>query len=203
MVNYGVSVMKIDAASVKKLREQTGAGVLDCKKALEKSNGVFETAEELLREKGYAQAAKKDSRGTPEGKIGSYIHTTGKIGVMVEVKCETDFVANNDVFTDFVKDCCMQVAATDPASISRDDIALDLIEKQKEAFQDEFKDKPSEVREKIIAGKLENFYKEKCLLEQPFVKNGDQTINDLLKGAIAKLGENIRINRFVRFQVGG
>jgi elongation factor Ts len=193
--------MKVDAASVKKLREQTGAGVLDCKKALDKSNGVFETAAGLLREKGFAKAAKKDSRGTPEGKIGSYIHTTGKIGVMVEVKCETDFVANNDVFTDFVKDCCMQVAATDPVSIDRESLGRDLLEKQKEIFREEFKDKPSDVREKIIEGKLENFYKEKCLLEQPFVKNGDQTINDLLKSAIAKLGENIRISRFVRFQV--
>ncbi|MDR4504574.1 MAG: elongation factor Ts [Candidatus Scalindua sp.] len=194
--------MKVDTASVKKLREQTGAGVLDCKKALEKSNGVFAAAEELLREKGLAKAAKKDSRGTPEGKIGSYIHTTGKIGVMVEVKCETDFVANNDVFTDFVKDCCMQVAATDPVSVGRDDIEPEIVEKQREVFREEFKDKPSDVREKIIEGKLESFYREKCLLEQPFVKNGDQTINDLLKSAIAKLGENIRISRFVRFQVG-
>ncbi|GJQ59352.1 MAG: elongation factor Ts [Candidatus Scalindua sp. AMX11] len=193
--------MKVDAASVKKLREQTGAGVLDCKKALDKTNGVFETAAELLREKGFAKAAKKDSRGTPEGKIGSYIHTTGKIGAMVEVKCETDFVANNDVFTDFVKNCCMQVAATDPVSVGREAIAKDLVEKQKEIFEEEFKDKPSDVRDKIVEGKLENFYKEKCLLEQPFVKNGDQTINDLLKGAIAKLGENIRISRFVRFHV--
>lgn len=195
--------MKVDTASVKKLREQTGAGVLDCKKALEKSNGIFEAAEALLREKGFAKAAKKDSRGTPEGKIGSYIHTTGKIGVMVEVKCETDFVANNEVFADLVKDCCMQVAATDPASVGREDIAQELVEKQREVFEEEFKDKPSDMREKIIEGKLENFYKEKCLLEQPFVKNGDQTMNDLLKSAIAKLGENIRISRFVRFQVGG
>lgn len=120
---------------------------------------------------------------------------------MVEVKCETDFVANNDVFTDFVKNCCMQVAATDPVSVGREAIAKDLVEKQKEIFEEEFKDKPSDVRDKIVEGKLENFYKEKCLLEQPFVKNGDQTINDLLKGAIAKLGENIRISRFVRFHV--
>ncbi|MDR4496353.1 MAG: elongation factor Ts [Candidatus Scalindua sp.] len=195
--------MKVDAGSVKKLREQTGAGVLDCKKALEKSNGVFEAAAGLLQEKGFAKAAKKDSRGTPEGKIGSYIHTTGKLGVMVEVKCETDFVANNDVFTNLVKDCCMQIAATNPLAINRDDIAADIVENQRVSFQEEFKDKPSDVREKIIEGKLENFYKEKCLLEQPFVKNSDLTINDLLKSAIAKLGENIRINRFVRFQVGG
>ena len=173
------------------------------KKHLRNQMEFLKLQPDFYEKKDLATAAKKDSRGTPEGKIGSYIHTTGKLGVMVEVKCETDFVANNDVFTNLVKDCCMQIAATNPIAINRDDIAADIVENQRMVFQEEFKDKPSDVREKIIEGKLENFYKEKCLLEQPFVKNSDLTINDLLKSAIAKLGENIRINRFVRFQVGG
>ena len=194
--------MAIDASSIKELRNQTGAGILDCKNALEKSNGVFEKAAEFLRKKGLAKAAKKDSRGTPEGRIGSYIHTNGKIGVLVEMKCETDFVAKNEIFTNLIKDICMQVAATDPISVSKEDIAQEIVEDQRKSYQGEFQDKPSNVKEKIIEGKMENFYKEKCLLVQPFIKDNNQTVKDLLDNAKAKFGENIRIDRFVRFKIG-
>lgn len=194
--------MAIDASSIKELRNQTGAGILDCKNALEKSNGVFEKATEFLRKKGLAKAAKKDSRGTPEGRIGSYIHTNGKIGALVEINCETDFVAENEIFTNLIKDLCMQVAATDPISVSREDIAQEIIEDQRKSYEEEFKDKPSNIRGKIVEGKMENFYKEKCLLGQLFIKDNDQTVKDLLDNAKAKFGENIRINRFVRFKIG-
>lgn len=194
--------MAIDASNVKKLREQTGAGVLDCKNALEKSDGDFEKAAESLRKKGLAKAAKKDSRGTPEGRVDSYIHTNGKIGVLIEVNCETDFVARNDVFAELVKALCMQIAATNPISTSRETISQETIEKEKKSYSEDFKDKPDNVRDKIIGGKMENFYKENCLLDQTFIKDNDQTVGDLLKNAIAKLGENIKINRFARFAIG-
>ncbi len=194
--------MTIDASSVRELRDRTSAGVLDCKVALEEANGDFEKAGEILRKKGLAKAIKKGSRGTPEGRVGSYIHTNGKIGVLIEVNCETDFVAKNDVFADLIKDLCMQVAATDPTAVSRETVPQDIIDKERKAYSEEFKDKPDNVRDKIIDGKMESFYKEVCLINQPFVKDNDQTIEDLLKKAIAKLGENIRINRFARFAIG-
>jgi len=194
--------MTIDASSVRELRDRTSAGFLDCKKALEEANGDFEKAGEILRKKGLAKAIKKGSRGTPEGRVGSYIHTNGKIGVLIEVNCETDFVAKNDVFADLIKDLCMQVTATDPTAVSRETVPQDIIDKERKAYSEEFKDKPDNVREKIIDGKMESFYKEVCLINQPFVKDNDLTIEDLLKKAIAKLGENIRINRFARFAIG-
>ncbi len=194
--------MTIDASSVRELRDRTSAGFLDCKKALEEANGDFEKAGEILRKKGLAKAIKKGSRGTPEGRVGSYIHTNGKIGVLIEVNCETDFVAKNDVFADLIKDLCMQVAATDPTAVSRETVPQDIIDKERKAYSEEFKDKPDNVREKIIDGKMESFYKEVCLINQPFVKDNDLTIEDLLKKAIAKLGENIRINSFARFAIG-
>jgi elongation factor Ts len=194
--------MTNDASSVRELRDRTSAGFLDCKKALEEANGDFEKAGEILRKKGLAKAIKKGSRGTPEGRVGSYIHTNGKIGVLIEVNCETDFVAKNDVFADLIKDLCMQVAATDPTAVSRETVPQDIIDKERKAYSEEFKDKPDNVREKIIDGKMESFYKEVCLINQPFVKDNDLTIEDLLKKAIAKLGENIRINRFARFAIG-
>ncbi len=194
--------MAIDASSVRELRDRTSAGFLDCKIALEEANGDFEKAGEILRRKGLAKAIKKGSRGTPEGRVGSYIHTNGKIGVLIEVNCETDFVAKNDVFADLVKDLCMQVAATDPTAVSRETVPQDIIDKERKAYSEEFKDKPDNVRDKIIDGKMESFYKEVCLINQPFVKDNDQTIEDLLKKAIAKLGENIKINRFARFAIG-
>ncbi len=145
---------------------------------------------------------KKGSRGTPEGRVSSYIHTNGKVGVLIEVNCETDFVAKNDVFTDLLKDLCMQVAATDPMAVSRETVPQDIIDRERKAYNEEFKDKPDNVRDKIIDGKMESFYKEVCLINQPFVKDNDQTIEDLLRNAITKLGENVKISRFARFAVG-
>ncbi len=191
-----------DTASIMKLREQTGAGILECKSALDEVKGDFEKALEIIKKKGIAKAAKKEQRTTSEGRIGTYIHTNGKLGVMVELNCETDFVAKNDVFQQLLKDICMQVAATKPMAIKREDIPASVIEEQKKLFMEETKGKPANIMEKIIAGKLDSFYKEKCLLEQPFIKDSARTIQDLLVANIAKIGENIKINRFVRFEVG-
>jgi elongation factor Ts len=194
--------MAIDASSVRELRDRTSAGFLDCKNALEEANGDFERAGEILRKKGLANAMKKGSRGTPEGRVGSYIHTNGKVGVLIEINCETDFVAKNDVFGDLVKDICMHIAATDPMAVSRETVPQEMIDREKKAYNEEFKDKPDNVRDKIIDGKMESFYKEVCLINQSFVKDNDQTIEDLLKTAITKLGENIKISRFARFAIG-
>ncbi|MCP4269009.1 MAG: translation elongation factor Ts [Candidatus Brocadiaceae bacterium] len=194
--------MAIEASSVRELRDRTSAGVLDCKIALEEANGDFEKAGEILRKKGLAKAMKKGSRGTPEGRVGSYIHTNGKVGVLIEVNCETDFVAKNDVFAGLLKDLCMQVAATDPMAVSRETVPQEIIDRERRAYNEEFKDKPDNVRDKIIDGKMESFYKEVCLINQPFVKDNDQTIEDLLRNAITKLGENVKISRFARFAVG-
>jgi elongation factor Ts len=194
--------MAIEASSVRELRDRTSAGFLDCKNALEEANGDFEKAGEILRKKGLAKAMKKGSRGTPEGRVGSYIHTNGKLGVLIEVNCETDFVAKNDVFESLVKDICMHIAATDPMAVSRETVPQEMIDREKKAYNEEFKDKPDNVRDKIIDGKMESFYKEVCLINQPFVKDNDQTIEDLLKNAITKLGENIKISRFARFAIG-
>jgi elongation factor Ts len=194
--------MAIEASSVRELRDRTSAGVLDCKNALEEANGDFEKAGEILRKKGLAKAMKKGSRGTPEGKVGSYIHTNGKVGVLIEVNCETDFVAKNDVFESLVKDLCMHIAATDPMAVSRETVPQEMIDREKKAYNEEFKDKPDNVRDKIIDGKMESFYKEVCLINQPFVKDNDQTIENLLNNAITKLGENVKISRFARFAIG-
>ena len=194
--------MAIDASSVRELRDRTSAGFLDCKNALDEANGDFERAGEILRKKGLAKAMKKGSRGTPEGRVGSYIHTNGKVGVLIEINCETDFVAKNDVFGDLVKDICMHIAATDPMAVSRETVPQEMIDREKKAYNEEFKDKPDNVRDKIIDGKMESFYKEVCLINQPFVKDNDQTIEDLLKTAITKLGENVKISRFARFAIG-
>ena len=194
--------MAIDASSVRELRDRTSAGFLDCKNALEEANGDFERAGEILRKKGLAKAMKKGSRGTPEGRVGSYIHTNGKVGVLIEINCETDFVAKNEVFEALVKDICMHIAATDPMAVSRETVPQEMIDREKKAYNEEFKDKPDNVRDKIIDGKMESFYKEVCLINQPFVKDNDQTIEDLLKAAITKLGENIKISRFARFAIG-
>ncbi|MEK7290562.1 MAG: translation elongation factor Ts [Planctomycetota bacterium] len=189
-------------SSITKLREQTGAGILECKSALDEVKGDFEKALEIIKKKGIAKAAKKEQRVTTEGRIGTYIHTNGKLGVMVELNCETDFVAKNEVFQQFLKDVCMQVAATKPIAIRREDIPSHIVEEQKKIFLEEAKGKPANIVEKITAGKMDNFYKEKCLLEQPFIKDNTQTIQDLLIANIAKIGENIKVNRFVRFEVG-
>lgn len=191
-----------DLSGIAKLRDQTGAGYLECKNALDEVKGDFEKALEIIKKKGIAKAAKKEQRATAEGRIGTYIHTNGKLGVMVEMDCETDFVARNDVFQQFLKDICMQVAAVKPIAIKREDIPIHIIEDQKKIFIEDAKGKPPNIAEKIIAGKLESFYKERCLLEQPFIKDGNITINDLLIANIAKIGENIKIGRFVRFEIG-
>ncbi|HHT9104728.1 MAG TPA: translation elongation factor Ts [Candidatus Wujingus californicus] len=191
-----------DISSITKLRESTGAGILECKSALEEVKGDYEKALEIIRKKGIIKAAKKEQRTTAEGRIGTYIHTNGKLGVMVELNCETDFVARNEVFQQFLKDICMQVAATNPVAVRREDIPGQIIEEQKKIFMEETKGKPANITEKIVAGKMENFFKEKCLLEQQFIKDNTKTIQDLLIANVAKIGENIKINRFVRFKVG-
>lgn len=193
----------ITAEMVKELREKTGAGMMDCKKALAESGGDMEKALDFLRQKGLATALKKAGRQTSEGIIGSYVHMD-KIGVMVEVNCETDFVARTDDFRSFVKDIAMHIAAASPQYVSREDIPSEVIEREKEIYRGQVAGKPANVVEKIIEGKLEKFYSDVCLLDQVFVKDpeGKQKIKDLLTEKIAKLGENIIIRRFARFQVG-
>lgn len=195
-------MITISAESVKKLREKTGAGMMDCKKALTESNGDFEKAIDLLRQKGLASALKKAGRSVSEGLIESYIHM-GKIGTMVEVNCETDFVARTDDFREFVKDVAMHIAAASPFYLSREDVPQAVLEREKEIYRAQVSDKPPQVLEKIIEGKLEKFYTDTCLLDQIFIKDPDQKkkIKDLLTEKVAKLGENIIVRRFARFQL--
>jgi elongation factor Ts len=195
--------MNITAGAVKELREQTGVGLMDCKKALTEAEGNHEKAMDILRQRGLAMANKKASRDTSDGLIGSYIHM-GKIGVLLEINCETDFVAKTDDFKDMVKDITMHIAAANPSYVKREEIPPKVIEKEKEIYASQVSDKPPQVVEKIIAGKLEKFYSDVCLEDQVFVKDpdGKQKIKDLVIEKIAKLGENIVINRFVRFQLG-
>jgi elongation factor Ts len=193
----------IDLNLIKKLREKTGAGFSDCQKALEEANNDIEKAIEILRKKGQKIALAKQERETKEGIIDAYIHSNKKIGVLIEVTCETDFVARNQEFQTFVHDLAMQIAATNPKWISVEDIPPEIIEKEKEIYKEELKEekKSQEVIEKIIEGKLQKFYAENCLLKQPFIKNEKITIEDLLKEKIAKMGENIKIQRFIRFSL--
>ncbi len=193
----------ISTEMIKNLREKTGVGMMECKKALTESNGDFEKAIDLLRQKGLAGALKKAGRIASEGLIDSYIHM-GKIGAMVEVNCETDFVARTDDFKELVKDIAMHVAAAMPLYLSRDDVTQDVIEREKEVYRAQVTDKPLHVVEKIIEGKLEKFYTDTCLLDQLFIKDPEQKkkIKDLVVEKITKLGENIIIRRFVRFQLG-
>ncbi len=195
--------MNITADSVKELREQTGAGLMDCKKALTEAGGSIEKAVDILRQKGLAMAAKKASRGASEGVIGSYIHMD-KIGVLVEVNCETDFVAKTDDFRRLVKDIAMHIAASNPFYLKREDIQSDVIEKEKNIYAAQITNKPPHVVEKIVEGKLEKFYTDFCLLEQIFVKDTEQKkkVKDIITETVAKLGENIIVKRFVRFQLG-
>ncbi len=195
--------MNITAEMVKNLREKTGAGMMDCKKALTEADGDFDKAVELLRKKGLAAAEKKAGRQASEGVIASYIHMD-KIGVLLEVNCETDFVARTDDFKQFVKDVAMHIAAASPRYLKREDIPEEILNKEKEIYKEQIKNKPEHVIEKIIEGKLEKFYSEVCLLDQVFVKDpeGKKKIKDLLTEMIAKLGENIIIRRFVRYQLG-
>ncbi len=194
--------MSVDAGSVKTLREKTGAGILDCKSALEKTGGDLDKAAEILREKGHRIAEKKGTRTTNEGRIGSYIHFNGKIGVMVEVNCETDFVAKNELVEQLLKDLCMQVAATNPLAVSKEDLPAEVVETKEGEFKRAAEGKPAGIVEKIVQGKLNAFYREQCLMEQPFIKDDTQTMGEVVTACIAKLGENIRIRRFTRFEVG-
>jgi len=196
--------MSISAVTVKELREQTGAGMMDCKKALTEASGDMEKAMDILRKKGLAKAAGKASREASDGLISSYIHMGGKIGVLLEVNCETDFVAKTEDFQQLVKDISMHIAAASPAYVSREDVPSDVLEKEKEIYASQVENKPPQVVEKIVEGKIEKFYSDTCLVDQLFVKDPDQKqkIKDLIVEKIAKLGENIVIRRFVRFQLG-
>ena len=195
---------EITAKMVKELRDKTGAGMMDCKKALSDSDGDMEKAVKNLRERGVASAAKKAGRATSEGLIYSYIHPGDKLGVLIEINCETDFVARTDNFRDFAKDIAMQVAAADPRVVSRDQMTPELIEEEKEVYRAmaQKEGKPDKIIDRIVEGKIEKFYSEACLLEQPFVKDTDRTISDVVTGTISKIGENIQIRRFVRFRLG-
>jgi elongation factor Ts len=198
--------MAASAQLVKELRDRTGAGVMDCKEALNASNDDLETAVDYLRKKGIASAAKKAHREAKEGVVGSYIHAGGKLGVLVEVNCESDFVARTDAFQELVKDLAMQVAAANPTYVAREDIPGDVLERERVIYRDQMADqkKPPQVIDKIIEGKLEKFFGEACLLEQDFIKDaaGKTKIKDLVATATAKTGERIVVKRFARFQVG-
>ena len=196
--------MEISAKLVKDLREKTGLGMMDCKKALQETMGDIDKAVDYLRKKGAFKAAKREGRATSEGRIGSYIHSNGKIGVLVELKCESDFVAKTEQFATLNKDLCMQVAASAPHWISPEDVPAEIIAKEKEIYMTQAKEagKPDKMLEKIAEGKLKKFYSEECLLEQNFVKEPDKTVGNLIKEYIAQLGENISVGRFVRFQLG-
>ena len=192
----------IDPKVVKELREKTNAGMMDCKRALEEAAGDLAKAETILRTKGIASASKKASRATKEGIVASYIHLQGKVGVLVEVNCETDFVAKNENFRTFVKDITLHIAAAHPLYVSREDVPGNLIEAEREIYKAQVQGKPANVVEKIVDGKLDKFYSTVCLLEQGFIKNPDVTIKDLLSSKITELGENIVIRRFTRYLVG-
>lgn len=196
--------MDITTEMIKDLREKTGVGIMDCKVALKESNGSIKDAVDYLRKKGIATAKKRSSRTTSNGQIQSYIHGGGKIGVLVEVNCETDFTGRTDDFTEFTKDLAMQIAAANPVSVDRDSVPADVLEREREIYATQARDtgKPEKVIEKIVEGKLTKFYSEACLLDQSFVKNPEITIQDYLNEMIAKTGENIVIRRFARFQLG-
>ena len=196
--------MSIDASVVKELRDKTGAGMMDCKKALVETSGNIDKAVDYLRKSGIAKAEKKGDRTAKEGLVFSYIHHGGRLGVLVELNCETDFVAKTDGFSDLAHNIAMQIAATSPLSVSREDIDQKLLDKEKEIFTDQAKEsgKPKEIIGKIVEGRLEKFYAESCLMEQQFIKDPDRKIGDLITDAVSTLGENIVINRFARFSVG-
>jgi elongation factor Ts len=196
--------MQITAQMVKELRERTGAGMMDCKWALGEAQGDMEKAIDLLRKKGLASAAKKAGRVTAEGAVGSYIHGGGKIGVLVEVNCETDFVARTDDFQELVKDLAMHIAAAEPRFVGREEVTPEVLEREREIFREQAaaSGKPPQVVERIVLGKLEKYYSEFVLLEQPFVKNPDVTVGQLITEKIAKIGENIKVRRFARFRLG-
>lgn len=196
--------MAITAQMVKELREKTGAGMMDCKKALTETDGDFDKAVNYLREKGIAKAAGKAGRSTKEGVIYSYIHPGNKLGVLVEINCETDFVARNENFLDFAKDIAMHIAASEPIAVAREELDQDLIENERKVYRQQAinEGKPEKIIDKIVDGKLEKYFSETCLLEQPFVKDSDRSVTDIVNDMIAKIGENISIKRFTRYRLG-
>jgi len=197
-------MVEISAAMVKELREATGSGIMDCKRVLAEAEGDMEKAIDFLRKKGLAKAAKRAGRSTSEGIIYSYIHTGAKLGVLLEVNCESDFVAKTDDFQQFTKNIAMHVAATNPAGLNPEDVDQAVVEKEKEIFRAQMLEqgKPESIIDKIVEGKVEKFYKDVCLMSQQYVKDPQKTITDVLKETIGKLGENIQIKRFARFQIG-
>lgn len=196
--------MAITSEMIKELRQASGAGVLDCKKALEASNGDFDQAAAYLREKGLAAAAKRATRAASDGLIGVYVHHGGRVAAMVELNCETDFVARTEEFRTLAHDLAMQVTATQPQYLSREDVPPEVIEAEKQIYRAQMADqnKPDHIIERIVEGKLEKFYQGACILEQAFIKDEDLTVDDLIKNAIAKVGENIVLRRFVRYEIG-
>jgi len=194
--------MDINMDDIKKLRQKTSAGILDCKQALNEADGDIEMAVQVLRKKGVEMASRKSARVTEQGLIDAYIHPGNKVGVLIEVNCETDFVSRNKEFQQLVKDLLLHIAAANPSYLDREDVPAAEIEKEKDVMADQIKGKPENVVEKIVAGKLEKFYSDICLLEQPFVKDDKVKIKDFITTAIAKTGENIVIKRFVRYQLG-
>lgn len=196
--------MAITAKQVKELRDRTGAGMMECKNALTETGGDIEAAIDLLRARGAAKAAKRAGKDAAEGVIGSYVHLGGKIGVLVEVNCETDFVARNDDFQQLVRDVAMHIAAASPVAVSRDDIAADAAERERAVYREQMKEsgKPEHIWDKIVDGKMEKFFAESTLLEQPFVKNPDQTVGEMITAAAAKTGEKIEVRRFTRYGLG-
>ena len=197
-----MATMEINAAMVKKLRDQTGAGMMECKAALTEANGDLEAATTILRKRGLAQATKKAGRSTNEGLIGHYIHMGGKIGVLVEVNCESDFVARTEDFQALAREIAMHIAAANPQYVKREDVPGDIVEGEKAIYRDQVKDKPAQVVDKIVEGKLNSFYEQICLLEQPSIRDPKMTIGQLIQASIAKMGENISIARFVRLKLG-
>jgi elongation factor Ts len=196
--------MQITSGMVKELRDKTGAGIMDCKEALTASEGAMDDAVDFLRKKGLQSAAKRSARTTREGIIESYIHTGNRLGVLLEVNCETDFVARTDDFQTFVRDLAMHIAASNPLYISKDDVPEEALEKERAILEEQAKQagRPEQVIPKIVEGRLQKYYEEHCLLEQPFVKNPDITVDEMLKEQIAKMGENITVGRFTRFLLG-
>lgn len=196
--------MQVTAQMVKELRERTGAGMMDCKNALTEAGGDLDSAGELLRKKGLAAAAKKAGRVAAEGAVGSYIHAGGKIGVLVEVNCETDFVARTDDFQALVRDIAMHIAAADPRCVSREEVTPEVLDKEREIFRQQALDsgKPANIVDRIVEGKIGKYYSEHVLLEQPFVKDPDKTVQEMIAEKIAKIGENIQVRRFARYLLG-
>jgi len=196
-------VAAITAQMVKDLREATGAGVMDCKRALEAHDGDFEQAQVFLAEQGAQKAAKRAGRETKEGKLGSYIHAGSRVGALVEINCETDFAAGTYEFGQLAHDLAMQVVAANPSYLRPEDVPAEVLEEEKATYQEDLEDKPEHIHERIIEGKLQKFYEQVCLMEQPFVKDTDFTIKELVQQKNAALGENIAVRRFARFEVGG